>query len=183
MKARTSPPRAAAWSISPAPYDGRILFGSRGAPYVFGSKISDEQDRHAETVHAIKRYLRDWFPSLAGIRFTHVWGGPVAMPSDWMPSADFDPASRLAFLGGYTGQGVSTSNLAGKLLAGLVSGTRTGLEKLPLARRRSRPWIPEPLRWMVVRYMQSALLRSDDADEAGRSQPWDASFAELLARH
>jgi len=29
--------------------DGRILFGSRGAPYRFASKISDEQDRHAQT--------------------------------------------------------------------------------------------------------------------------------------
>jgi glycine/D-amino acid oxidase-like deaminating enzyme len=164
-------------------HDGRILFGSRGAPYVFGSKISDEQDRHAATVQAIQQYLREWFPSLAGIRFTHAWGGPVAMPSDWMPSVNFDPATRLAFLGGYTGQGVSTSNLAGKLLAGLISGTRTGLETLPLARNNSRAWIPEPLRWMVVRYMQNALLRSDDADEAGRALPWDAGFAGFLGRH
>jgi len=29
--------------------DGRILFGSRGAPYMFGSRITDEQDRHAES--------------------------------------------------------------------------------------------------------------------------------------
>lgn len=29
--------------------DGRVLFGSRGAPYAFGSKISDEQDIHEAT--------------------------------------------------------------------------------------------------------------------------------------
>jgi glycine/D-amino acid oxidase-like deaminating enzyme len=29
--------------------DGRILFGSRGAPYAFGSRISDHQDQHFPT--------------------------------------------------------------------------------------------------------------------------------------
>ncbi len=163
--------------------DGRILFGSRGAPYVFGSKISDAQDRHADTVRAIEGYLADWFPSLAGIRFAGAWGGPVAMPMDWMPSVNFDAGTRMAYLGGYTGQGVSTSNLAGRLLAGLIAGKSTGLETLPIAQRRSPGWIPEPLRWMVVRYMQGALLRADDAAEAGRRPPVDARLAEFLGRH
>ncbi len=33
---------------------GRILFGSRGAPYAFGSKITDEQDTHTATVQMIQ---------------------------------------------------------------------------------------------------------------------------------
>ncbi|MFZ0594386.1 MAG: FAD-dependent oxidoreductase, partial [Bryobacteraceae bacterium] len=69
--------------------DGRILFGSRGAPYVFASKITDEQDRHEETHKRIQQSLIQWFPPLEGIRFTHRWGGPVGMPRDWMPSVDF----------------------------------------------------------------------------------------------
>ena len=163
--------------------DGRILFGSRGAPYRFGSRISDEQDRDAETVKLIQKSLVEWFPSLSEIRFTHAWGGPVAMPSDWMPSVRFDGQSRVGLIGGYTGQGVSTSNMGGKLLAGLIGGFSTGLEKLPLAQRRSRGWIPEPLRWMVVRYMQGALLRIDEATEAGKRKPADAFIAEFLGKH
>jgi glycine/D-amino acid oxidase-like deaminating enzyme len=163
--------------------DGRILFGSRGAPYAFGSKITDAQDRHAATIRAIQSYLFDWFPSLAGIKFTEAWGGPVAMPIDWMPSVNFDPKTRIATIGGYTGQGVSTSNLAGKLLAGRITQTPTGLESLPLAQHRSPQWIPEPLRWLIVRYMQHALLRIDEADEANRPRPLDAPLAEYLGRH
>ena len=34
--------------------DGRVLFGSRGAPYAFGSKITDEQDTHEATVKMIQ---------------------------------------------------------------------------------------------------------------------------------
>jgi len=60
-------------------------FGSRGAPYRLGSKISDEQDRHAETQQRIQKLTLEWFPILQGIRFTHAWGGPVGMPRDWMP--------------------------------------------------------------------------------------------------
>jgi glycine/D-amino acid oxidase-like deaminating enzyme len=163
--------------------DGRILFGSRGAPYAFASKITDQQDTHEATVKMIQRSLVEWFPPLAGIGFTHAWGGPVGMPRDWMPAVRFDATSRIGSIMGYTGQGVSTSNLCGRLLAGLISHRQTGLEMLPLAQRRSPNWEVEPLRWLVVRYMQSAFLRIDEAAEAGRPRPVDAPLAEYLGRH
>ena len=163
--------------------DGRILFGSRGAPYAFGSQITDEQDRHRATQGLIQHSLLDWFPMLKGIRFTHGWGGPVGMPMDWTPAVRFDPTSKIAFAGGYTGQGVSTANLAGQMLAGMINGHATGFESLPFAQRRSRNWIPEPLRWLVVRHMQSAYERIDLAAEAGRSRPWDARLTEFLGKH
>jgi glycine/D-amino acid oxidase-like deaminating enzyme len=164
-------------------HDGRILFGSRGAPYKFASEITDAQDRHAETIALIQRSVIEWFPALDGIRFTHAWGGPVGMPIDWTPAVRFDAGSRIGFAGGYTGQGVSTSNLAGQMLAGMITGRTTGFESLPFAQRRSPNWIPEPLRWLVVRYMQDAFLRIDEAAEAGQRTPWDASIAHLLGKH
>lgn len=170
-------------------HDGRILFGSRGAPYKFGSQISDTQDRHAETFELIQRSLREWFPSLAAIRFTHAWGGPVGMPIDWSPSVRFDQHTRIAFAGGYTGQGVAAANLAGRMLASMMTGNaesagkQAELTSLPFARRQSPNWIPEPLRWLIVRYMQGALERIDEAAEAGRPRPIDASIAEFLGRH
>jgi glycine/D-amino acid oxidase-like deaminating enzyme len=163
--------------------DGRILFGSRGAPYAFGSAITDEQDRHAETHASIQRMVTEWFPSLEGIKFTHNWGGPVGMPIDWTPAVRFDPSSKIAFAGGYTGQGVSTANLAGQMLAGMITSRSTGFEHLPFANRRSPNWIPEPLRWLVVRYMQGALLRIDQAAEASKSAPLDAPIAKFLGKH
>jgi glycine/D-amino acid oxidase-like deaminating enzyme len=163
--------------------DGRILFGSRGAPYAFGSKIRDQQDTHAATVKMIQRSLVEWFPPLAGIGFTHAWGGPVGMPRDWMPAVRFDASSRIGSIMGYTGQGVSTSNLSGRLLAGLIANRATGLETLPLAQRRSPKWEIEPLRWLIVRYMQGAFVRIDEAAESGRRRPVDARLAEYLGRH
>ena len=163
--------------------DGRILFGSRGAPYHFGSKISDDQDRHQATHASIQQRVVEWFPALKGIRFTHHWGGPVGMPRDWMPMTEFVPATKVATARGYTGQGVSTTNLTGRVLAELISGKRTELSQLPIAQRRSPKWFSEPFRWMAVRYMQDAFLRIDTAGNQGRSKPADAGLAEYLGRH
>lgn len=163
--------------------DGRILFGSRGAPYRFGSQISDDQDRHRATHAHIKDLVREWFPMLQGVQFTHEWGGPVGMLRDWMPMAAFDTDSKIATARGYTGQGVSTANLLGRLLAELISGQRTELSQLPVAQRRSPNWEPEPLRWLAVRYMQNAFFRIDRAGKMGRPKPRDAAFAQYLGRH
>jgi glycine/D-amino acid oxidase-like deaminating enzyme len=115
--------------------------------------------------------------------FTHNWGGPVGVPRNWMPSVRFDPATRTGVICGYTGQGVATSNLAGRLMAGLIFGRPTGLESLPLAQRQSRNWELEPLRWLVVRHMQTALQRIDENLEEGRPRPWHAGITEFLIKH
>jgi glycine/D-amino acid oxidase-like deaminating enzyme len=138
----------------------------RGAPYAFGSKIT--QDLHEPTDSNLHQMLVDWFSVLSGIKFTHNWGGPVGMPRDWMPSVMFDPISRIGKIYGYTGQGVATSNLFGRLMAALITGQPSGLENLPVAQRQSPNWEFELLRWLVVRYMQTALQRIDERLEHGR---------------
>jgi glycine/D-amino acid oxidase-like deaminating enzyme len=163
--------------------DGRILFGSRGAPYQFGSRIKDSQDRHEPTHALARRSLLEWFPMLAGIGFTHAWGGPLGMPRDWMPSVTFDPGSRIAMACGYVGQGVATTNLSGRILASLILEKSSALTALPLTQRRLPQWEPEPLRWLGVRYAQNALARIDEAAEAGRPRPLDAGLAEFFNRH
>jgi glycine/D-amino acid oxidase-like deaminating enzyme len=100
-----------------------------------------------------------------------------------MPCVRFDPATRSGVICGYTGQGVATSNLAGRLMAVLISGRPTGFESLPIVQRQSPNWELEPLRWLVVRYMQTALQRIDENLEEGRPRPWDASIAEFLMKH
>ena len=163
--------------------DGRILFGSRGAPYRFGSSITDDQDRHALTHSRIHELVVEWFPAVAGIQFTHNWGGPVGMPRDWMPAVRFDPSTQIGFIGGYTGQGVATSNLAGRVMAALLTEPASPVAHLPMAQRRSPNWEIEPLRWLVVRYMQKAFQRMDETMEAGKRRPFDAKIIEALGKH
>jgi glycine/D-amino acid oxidase-like deaminating enzyme len=161
--------------------DGRILYGSRGAPYLFGSGMSETALRNEALFEWMRSQLREWFPMLERVRFTHAWGGYVGMPRDMMPAVHFDPSTKLGMLLGYTGRGVSTSNLAARLLAGLIIDRRSGLEGLPLHRRASTRWEPEPLRWAAVRYVQGAYARMDAAEEGDRAAPWDARFARYLS--
>jgi len=65
----------------------------------------------------------------------------------------------------------------------MMDQRKTGYESLPFAQRRSPNWIPEPLRWLIVRYMQGAFLRIDEAAEAGRRAPLDAPIAHFLGKH
>jgi glycine/D-amino acid oxidase-like deaminating enzyme len=163
--------------------DGRLVFGSRGSPYRFGSRIDDAQDRDPAVDRSIRRMVGEWFPTLRDVRFTHGWGGPIGVPRDWMTSVTFDRVSGLASARGYGGRGVATANLAGRILADLISGQRSPLTQLAVVGHRSPEWEPEPLRWLGVRYVQSALQRIDDRSARTGRPPSGASLPERLAAH
>ncbi|MHB8890508.1 MAG: NAD(P)/FAD-dependent oxidoreductase [Candidatus Limnocylindrales bacterium] len=163
--------------------DGRILFGGRGAPYRFGSPIRPEYDRHRPTHEKLKAFVREWFPVLGDVRFTHEWGGPLGMPRDWHPTMAFDPPSGIATSRGYIGHGVSTTNLGGRVLADLITGTSSPLAELPVVNHRSRNWEVEPFRWLGVRYSQWAIGRLDERTERTGQPPSGRSLAERLASH
>jgi glycine/D-amino acid oxidase-like deaminating enzyme len=163
--------------------DGRILFGGRGAPYRFGSKVRDEYGQHAPTHEMLRGLARTWFPSLRDVGFSHAWGGAVGMPRDWHPAISFDRARGIASARGYVGHGVSTANLAGRTLAELILERQSARTELPLVNHRSRSWEPEPLRWLGVRFAQAAVERVDRKAEATGRPPSGRSLGEWLARH
>ncbi len=163
--------------------DGRILFGGRGAPYHYGSSIKDEYDRHDATHEVLRTTAREWFPVLENARFTHAWGGPLAMPRNWMPTMSYDPAEGVATARGYTGQGVATANLSGQTLADLILGRDTAVTHLPTVNHGTRSWEPEPLRWLGARYVQRGLMKVDDHAEQTGEPPTGKTLAERLGSH
>jgi glycine/D-amino acid oxidase-like deaminating enzyme len=163
--------------------DGRILFGGRGAPYKIRSRIADQLDHHEPTHDMLRQMTVEWFPMLRDVRITHAWGGPLGMPRDWMPTTSFDAAMGVARAGGYTGQGVATANLFGRILADLITGAVTCLTQLPTVNHRSPRWEPEPLRWLGIRYTQEGMARLDrDAERTGLA-PTGRTLVERLGRH
>jgi glycine/D-amino acid oxidase-like deaminating enzyme len=130
--------------------DDRIAFGGRGAPYHFGSRVRPEFDRDASVFAELTRVLHDLFPGTRDAAITHRWGGPLGVPRDWYPSVGFDRVTGLAWAGGYVGDGVTTSNLAGQTLRDLILGRDTDLTQLAWVDHHSRDWEPEPLRWIAI---------------------------------
>lgn len=159
--------------------DGRIAFGERGSPYRFGSRISDEWDVYEPARQALERMTREWFPMLQGVRFTHHWGGPIGMPRDRMPTIGYDRTRGIATARGYTGLGVATANLAGRIVAALIGEDDSPLLALPVVGHRSPNWEPEPLRWLGTRYVQRTLLKRDERMERGEA-PSRRTLAERL---
>jgi glycine/D-amino acid oxidase-like deaminating enzyme len=157
--------------------DGRIAFGGRGAPYHYASKVSPLYDRDERVHAALRRILLELFPVLDGVTFTHAWGGNLGVPRDWFPSVRHDRHTGLAFAGGYVGDGVATSALAGRTLAAMIRGDDPeDLASLPWAGRTSRDWEPEPLRWLGVNAV-TALMTSADWSERRTGRPSRAASA------
>ena len=128
--------------------DNRFAFGGRGARYHWGSAIRPGYDRAPRVFEHLHDTLVDLFPQAADAAITHTWGGPLGVPRDWHAAASFDPATGIASAGGYVGDGLSTTNLAGRTLADLIVGAETPLTGLPWVGHRSPPWEPEPLRFI-----------------------------------
>lgn len=159
--------------------DGRLAFGGRGAPYHFGSRVRPEHDREPATFQALHRVLGQLLPDVRDAAVTHTWGGPLGIARDWCPSVGLDRDTGLAWAGGYVGDGVSTSNLAGRTLADLVLGRETETTALPWVGHRSPGWEPEPLRWLGVSAALAAMSTAD-AVEARTGRP--ARRARVLNR-
>ena len=161
--------------------DGRVLYGSRGVPYFYNSRIDDRALDNRTIYNHMHRALQAWFPVLAGAKITNAWGGYLGIARDWAPTVTFDPATKVGQLFGYAGRGVATANLAARLLTGLITGKDAGVEYPPMFSRASPAWEPEPLRWLGVRYVQEAFQRIDQAESDNRPLPIDAVFAKGLS--
>ena len=128
--------------------DNRIAFGGRGAPYHWGSRVKPEFDRVPRVFSALHQTLVELFPSLAPYAITHNWGGVLGVPRDWHSSVTLDATTGIGRAGGYVGDGVGLSHLAGLTLADLVLGTTTSRTSLPFVGHQSPKWEPEPLRYV-----------------------------------
>ncbi|HST47364.1 MAG TPA: FAD-binding oxidoreductase [Jatrophihabitans sp.] len=163
--------------------DGRLLFGGRGAPYHFGSRISPRYDRVPSVFAALRSTLGQLLPAVADVPVSHSWGGPLGISRDWHPSVGLDRATGLGWAGGYVGDGVATSNLAGRTLADLALGRDSDLTSLPWVGHRSPAWEVEPLRWLGANAGLRAMRWADRAeDRRGRPSRLAAVVNRALGR-
>lgn len=163
--------------------DNRIAIGGRGIPYRFGSATDRDGATQEATVRSLVEILHRRFPAARRYRVEHAWCGVLGVPRDWCSSAVFAPATGLGHAGGYVGQGITTTNLAGRTLRDLVLGHDTELTRLPWVGHTSRKWEAEPLRWLGVRSMYLAYGRADRKELTGRSRESRlAKLADAISR-
>ena len=150
--------------------DNRFAFGGRGARYHWGSAIRPEYDSVPRVFEHLRETLVDIFPQAMDVAVTHRWGGPLGVPRDWHATASYDAATGVAWAGGYVGDGLSTTNLAGRTLADLITGTSSDLTALPWVNHSSPSWEPEPLRF-IGSNLGLLAMNIADAEERVTSRP------------
>ena len=150
--------------------DGRLVFGGRGAPYRFGSSLASSSDAAAAMHEKIRATMIEFFPALRDAKVTHRWGGALGVARDWCPSVGLDAATGLGWAGQYVGDGVATSNLAGRLLRNLILKRDEAINTLPIVNHRSPHWEREPFRWLGVNFGLTAASMGD-AEERLTGRP------------
>jgi glycine/D-amino acid oxidase-like deaminating enzyme len=160
--------------------DNRLVLGGR-AGYFFGSKRVATITRDNSDVQYVEKIVRDLFPVLRDYRITHGWGGLMGVPRHWRPCVSFDAASGMGWAGGYVGEGVAATNLAGRILSDLVLDRDTDLTRLPWVGDEPRRWEIEPLRWIGSHSVRWMGYRADDVESRTRkpSRFWGYWFDKL----
>ncbi len=162
--------------------DDRIAIGGRGVPYRFGSRTDSDGVTPDRTVDSLRGILNRFFPATRGAAIDHSWSGVLGVPRDWSATVGLDPATGMAWAGGYVGTGVTSTNLAGRTLRDLILGNDSELTRLPWVNHTVRNWEIEPARWLAVSSLYRAYSLADRAEDAGRltTSPL-ASAADLIA--
>jgi glycine/D-amino acid oxidase-like deaminating enzyme len=162
--------------------DGRIAFGPYRGRYPFNARITDAIDRREDVFEHGRRSALEWFPMLAeaGVRFTHSWGGVLGVPRDHMPVMTYDRKTGVALAYGYSGEGVATTNLSGRVIADLITERDTELTQLPMTKHQPLDWEPEPLRWLGYSIVRSGRYRADEQLERTGRHPEHPGISQRL---
>jgi glycine/D-amino acid oxidase-like deaminating enzyme len=159
--------------------DNRIALGGRGATYPLRSQLQSGKESTPQVHEHLRELVQQWFPVLRGVRFTHSWGGAVAITRDWEPYVQFNPHSGFGRLGGYAGDGVTMSYLAAKILAHLIENSSHPITNLHFVNRRIRQWEPEPLRYIAV---NSLVKLSGFADKEEKLSARPSVVSKIIAQ-
>lgn len=148
--------------------DGRIAIGAGGGKPGFdgriGASFTDDLDSARRAAFAF-RWL---FPQLREVRLTDAWGGPIDVSPDHLPHVWSTRGGRMHLAAGYSGNGVAPSHLVGRILAALALESDEPIIRLPIVGRPGPRFPPEPFRYAGARVLREAMIRREDAEEAGR---------------
>ena len=144
------------------PPDGCILWGGYDAIYNFRGKVQREYEFNAETYATLASHFLKTFPQLAGIKFTHGWGGAIDTCTRFSPFWGTAHDGRVAYVMGFTGLGVGATRFGAQTMLDLLDGVDSTRTRLAMVRRKPLPFPPEPLRWLFIRLTQAAIRHADE---------------------
>ncbi len=149
--------------------DGRIVWGGYDAVH-YRDGFSPRHDHRDETYGRLAEHFFQLFPQLAGLRFTHAWGGAIDTCSRFTAFWGTAMGGKVGYVAGFTGLGVGASRFGAATMLDLVDGRSTERTRLEMVRTKPIPFPPEPLRGLGISWTTAA-IRQADANE-GRRNLW-----------
>ena len=147
--------------------DNRILWGTSEAMYYAPNRVDATCDHSERHYAALRESFRRHFPQLADLGWEYAWGGPIASTTRLTPFFGTLERGRLLYGLGYTGLGVASSRLAGRILAHMALEKPSELLELAIARKKPFPYPPEPARSWAVHAVTGSLRRVDAGGKPG----------------
>jgi glycine/D-amino acid oxidase-like deaminating enzyme len=145
--------------------DGRVLWGTSEAAYYPGNRVDPSCDHSQPHYDALRRSWRRTFPQLAGITWPYAWGGAICSTTRLTPFFGTALGGRVHYGLGYTGHGLGSTRLAGRILAHLVLDRPSELLSLSLVTKKPFPYPPEPVRGWAVAAVTRDLRRVDAGED------------------
>lgn len=140
--------------------DDRLLVGGGPAPYYYGRDMDRRRVRDERAFAVLRSELGRYFPSLRDVRFTHAYGGCIAVTRDLIPRVGTTEGG-VCHAYGYCGNGIAMSQLAGEALRDLVLGRKSRFTDLFFVDRRPARFPPEPVAFLGARGLSGLLAWQD----------------------
>jgi len=141
--------------------DGRILWGTSEATYYPGNRVDPTCDHSPRHYDSLRASWKRTFPVLAELEFPFAWGGAICSTTRLTPFFGRALGDRVLYGLGFTGHGLGSTRIAGRILAHMATDKPSDLLGLALVRKRPFPYPPEPLRSWAVNAVTSALREVD----------------------
>ena len=154
--------------------DNRVLWGTSEAKYYPRNRVDESCDHSEWHYRSLRESFDRHFPQLTGLKWEYAWGGPIASTTRLTPF--FGMAGNVLYALGYTGHGIGSTRLSGKILAHMALAKPSELLNLSMVRHTPFPYPPEPLRSYAVKAVTAALRRLD----AGRKPGLLLRFLDVL---
>jgi glycine/D-amino acid oxidase-like deaminating enzyme len=163
--------------------DGRIAFGWGGGRIAYGARLGGRTEVDRGIVDQVAAHLRSFFPGLKGRRITHAWGGPIDVSPSHLPMVVRVGSDRVHAVFGYTGNGVGTSPLLGRIAASLALDRRDEHSALALVDPDSHR-VPTGLAsWLGGNAIRAGLVMKEAAEEEGAvADPLSRALAAIPER-
>ncbi len=150
--------------------DDRILFGGYDAIYHFRRRISPTLDHRTQTFDLLADHFYATFPQLAGLGFSHAWGGAIDVCSRFCAFYGTAHGGRTAYATGFTGLGVGATRFGAEVMLDLLSGQESERTATAMVRSKPIPFPPEPFAFAGVQLTRASLAMADR--NQGRRNVW-----------